>query len=576
MLIDKYFPLNAAEETLIHCLRSKPNHPVNINKLFFLKDPDSSTTIRSDVIRSLILNDFDDIPHSNERFQVNGATIIGELSLSSVVINKNISFSNCIFKEKIKLQRSELKNLFIVDCDLFKGLDADGASISGDIYLTNTVSHDQVSMMSVNIGGILECNNTKFLSEGNSFSADRAEVKGGVFIRNATSQGAIVFSGARLGGDLSAQNLRINGSLYYQKELYSLIADKIEVAGDIFLDGIVANGEVRLVGAKVGHDLALHGATLNGNIRSLNCNGITVEGAWFWRNGSYSRGAIDLTGAKIGIISDEADSWPSEILLDRCSYGSFAGEHTPTDARSRINWLSRLRPREAQKNFWPQPFEECARVLRESGDIEGARLILIEKEKIQRRSRRIDLTSELKSEKFSSYKIHVFLKLIWTKFADFIVGSVISYGYNPLGSIIPLLYFSFIGAYVFLAADYYDAIKPNLPEIQKSPEWVECGTLKSAGKEKARANFGESQIDCYLRQPEAQSAPSFRPFIYSVNALLPVVSLETLTYWVPDERKSVIGSVARYYLWIHTFLGWILSLLAIAGFSGVVKTDSSK
>jgi hypothetical protein len=43
-------------------------------------------------------------------------------------------------------------------------------------------------------------------------------------------------------------------------------------------------------------------------------------------------------------------------------------------------------------------------------------------------------------------------------------------------------------------------------------------------------------------------------------------------YWIPDEGTAR-GAWARGYLWVHIAVGWALSLLAVAGFSGLVKSD---
>jgi hypothetical protein len=61
--------------------------------------------------------------------------------------------------------------------------------------------------------------------------------------------------------------------------------------------------------------------------------------------------------------------------------------------------------------------------------------------------------------------------------------------------------------------------------------------------------------------------------IYSADVLLPVVSLEMQSYWLPDD-ETPIGASARVYLWVQIMLGWALTLLAVAGFSGLIKQDS--
>ncbi len=74
-------------------------------------------------------------------------------------------------------------------------------------------------------------------------------------------------------------------------------------------------------------------------------------------------------------------------------------------------------------------------------------------------------------------------------------------------------------------------------------------------------------------QPEARSYPRFNAIAYSLDTLLPVVNVEMQEYWIPDETKEPHGLFARIYLWLHIGVGWALSLLAVAGFTGLVKSD---
>ena len=47
------------------------------------------------------------------------------------------------------------------------------------------------------------------------------------------------------------------------------------------------------------------------------------------------------------------------------------------------------------------------------------------------------------------------------------------------------------------------------------------------------------------------------------------------SYWIPDDRQPR-GRWARVYLWLHIAAGWGLTLLAVAGFSGLIKTDHTR
>ncbi len=82
-------------------------------------------------------------------------------------------------------------------------------------------------------------------------------------------------------------------------------------------------------------------------------------------------------------------------------------------------------------------------------------------------------------------------------------------------------------------------------------------------------------MDCFRHHSDPASYPRFNTFSDSSDTLFPVVSLEIHNYWIPDDTKP-FGMLARWYLWAHIIAGWALTLLAVAGFSGLIKTDNTK
>ena len=305
--------------------------------------------------------------------------------------------------------------------------------------------------------------------------------------------------------------------------------------------------------------------------KSLNGQVMRVEGVFSLCAEARIDGVLDLNGAQIGQFNDDPDCWPQrhgDLVLDRCLYGAFAGTGTPVDAASRIRWLSLQDEGRWGAEFWPQPWEECARVLREMGHGAAARAILIVKEKRQRRARR---------RAFRWFNPVRWWLALW----DFVVAITIRYGRQPMWAFAWLAGFLLIGWCWFHEAEARGALKPNLPQIQRAPEWVLCGidgaaTAEPAGASEVAAGLrqpGETQYACFQRQDEGKSYPHFNSFIYSADTLIPVVGFEMQAYWLPDERDD-FGKLARWYLWLHIAMGWALTLLAVAGFSGLIKQDS--
>src|SRR5205807_10505530 len=95
-----------------------------------------------------------------------------------------------------------------------------------------------------------------------------------------------------------------------------------------------------------------------------------------WTNVQGTSGmSLDLRNASIGTIWDDERSWPAQgnLSIDGFEYSRIS--KGPTDAKTRLKWVSR------QDDFKPQPYSQLAKVLREAGDEEGARQVLFEMER---------------------------------------------------------------------------------------------------------------------------------------------------------------------------------------------------
>lgn len=354
-------------------------------------------------------------------------------------------------------------------------------------------------------------------------------------------------------------------------------ADRVQAEGGVFLRGAKVAGEVRLPGARVGGNLECDGAELRAKGDALNCDGAKINGVLFLRAGAKVSGCIDLTDTTFGAICDDPSCWPPELILDRCRYGAFQGNNAPTDAKSRLEWLALQKPQKYGLDFWPDPYEHCAKVLREMGHGGDAREILIEKERLQRKAQRDRVRSALTSARASAAReprkaginrhsdrvITEWIKLRRLQLWHTILSTFTGYGRRPQNAAWWGLGMWLVGFLVFANAAGHGAIKPNLPQIQLNPAWTSC------------AKDPRGQLDCFLNHPDAASYPRFNAAIYSADTLIPVVSLEMQSYWIPDDRTDR-GMLARGYLWFHIAMGWALTLLAVAGFSGLIKTDNAK
>ncbi|MGR3723502.1 hypothetical protein [Abyssibius alkaniclasticus] len=536
-------------------------------------------------MRYLALGGCDKLRPPEKGVRIAGALIYGDgpdgaetkgLDLEGASLPSDLWLFDCRFDDKAVLRSCKGNNFGFSGSHLPQGISADGLVARGGVFMQGTKATGEVRMLGAQLGGDLDCDNAQFEAAqgsdgawGDAFSADRLVAQGSVFMRGTNATGEVRMLGAQLGGSLACNNAQftaVQGSDGAWGDAFS--ADGLVAQGGVFMRGTKATGVVRMLGAQLGGDLACNNAqfTARGGEVAFHLQGVVSKGILFWRSIAGLEGILSLDHAKFAAICDDEASWPKAGMLDldQCQYGSFAG--APVSAEARLKWLALQKPK-GGVSFLPQPYEQCAKVLREMGHGVEARTILIEKERLQREARRAELP-----------------KLVWPIWwlKDQALNLSVRYGRRPLLAFAWLALFWAMGAIWFGEVAKEGALKPNNAFILRSPEWVRCGYSVGELRQPSGnpqmisglARGAQSQMDCFLNRDEARNYPRFNPLIYAADTLLPIVDLELQNYWIPDETKPY-GQWARYYLWFQIFAGWGLSLLAVAGFSGLIKTDNT-
>jgi hypothetical protein len=472
---------------------------------------------------------------------------------------RDIWLKDCRF-DAIPVFRSSIIDRLFLDGSLLPGLEAERLEARGGMYLRGAHVTSEVRLSDSRLGGNLVCDGAAIQSRGGfALNAEGIEVRN-VFLRGADVRG-INMRGARLEADLDCA-----GAVVSRPDDVAIAADAIQVGGSVLLRAAHIDGEVRLTGARIGSDLDCTSTVVtNVDHDALQITRCVIEGAFFLRKEAKINGTLAMTGASMGTLHDEALSWPGEgdLLLNRCRYGAFIGG--PVDAEGRLNWLSRQVPERWGEDFWPQPYEQLASVFRDMGHDEDATKVLIEKERLQRRARRKRARQPL-------------LRAILAA-KDGILAITVAYGRQPLLAFVWLAFFWALGVAMFAYAERESAFKPSSTVILRSPEWTLCGIDRSEQRflssiqmdANGRAEKGQTQLSCFRQQWEASSYPEFNAWMYSIDVLLPVLEMDQKTYWRPDPSKPSGGSALSYY-YFQSMVGWVLSLLAVAGFSGLVKS----
>jgi len=389
--------------------------------------------------------------------------------------------------------------------------------------------------------------------------ADGLVCVGTVFLRSGfRAAGEVRLLRAAIAGDLDC-----SGSTFENPGNFALNADGLECRGSVFLcDASRAAGEVCLLGATIAYNLDCSGSTFENPAKdALSADGLECRGVLFLGHGASFRGRVSLPNASFGYFNDApADGqecpWPEEILLSACRYDSLHSG-APLSWKERRVWLERhdatLRGMIGD-DFDPQPYRQYATVMRKMGHDTAAddALRCAARKLAQQRVR-----NRLREARcYNPWRW--FLGFVWmpiataarTIFLDWLLG----FGYKRYRILIPLIAF-------FLAGSYFFGNVQRIPSQAFALEtYVEDGRLDPL------LHHQNSWMDNY---------PKFNRYIFSADALIPLVSFHQEEYWTPASGapSTFQDFVKSYYLPLHIASGWVLFTLFVASFTKLIRHE---
>lgn len=235
----------------------------------------------------------------------------------------------------------------------------------------------EVSLAGAKIGGQLLLDGAHLHNPGKTaLNAAQVKVDSDMFFRmDFTAAGSIELDNAQIGKRLNFSGARLTDP----GRLSALSAASLTVGGDMFCtDGFTATGKVSLPGASIGGELNLAGASLTNHSRSA----LDIEAASIQTLRMPEErpdGTVDFTNARVGILIDDQESWPTVLILRGFTYDSLENQDVST--RARLQWLKRHPER-----FNPQLYDQLAAVYRSAGDDLAARKVAVAKQRCRRRA----------------------------------------------------------------------------------------------------------------------------------------------------------------------------------------------
>ena len=524
------------------------------------------------------------------------AIIDGSLQLFGAEIGGTLSCTGCTIAGKPwRAQRlsANLETVTIGGNLDFRG----GFRANGVILLDNA-----------EIGGTLDCTRSEFFAgfddthpaeagrweprARRTMKCHRLNLKGSLYLRDCVCDGEASFSGAQIGGDLDCRNgqfqctgntgstalrftrIEVGGNIY--------LSDSFEAKGKVQLDGAIVRGNIDCRGGtfsvphSISHDAAAFGQAFSQDAVSLVNAKVAsalivapIEGKQ--EAPAIFNGSLDLKSAHVHVLVDSPQAWPKRkhsnglrnvIHLDGFTYERFGGG-APVDAGIRKKWLQRQPPAHLGRDFKPQPFEQLINVLRDMGHPDEAQRLAMDRQGylINRRLARWWAGPR--------EALGALGALLWAVTGGLLIG----HGYRPLRVLWIMGAVGLACGFYFKVAAGQGVFAPRDSQVFLAEQFKECRPEAHGNWTKCAAIAGEKFAEY----------PQFNPWVYSFNVLLPVVDLQQEKSWVPMQKEVsfVLGGKpvtvpdwgTNALVLAELVFGWVASLLAVAAFSGLVKTE---
>jgi hypothetical protein len=235
------------------------------------------------------------------------------------------------------------------------------------------------------------------------------------------------------------------------------------------------------------------------------------------------------------------------------------------DVKQRLAWLEK--DSSSEGGFHPQPYEQLAKVLRESGHSSEAREILFKKELAQRKANRGRLLA-------GWHLLSWPLRLAW----DWLLRVTMGFGHKPQRCFAVLVILSCLGYYVADKAWHTGDFAPNSDVILMSESWQTFATDNEVD------NPAERWSARYLAPPVepnenvysvGRDYETFNAVYYAVDIVVPIISLGQEAAWAPSTNRGVWGQRLFWLRYWLTAAGWIVTAIGAAAVTGVIRVRAA-
>ncbi|MEU7167322.1 oxidoreductase [Streptomyces morookaense] len=404
--------LTPAEEGMWQAFRQGSTHDLRAAE-HERNDPDGphawgpERSVRAAVLARLLLDGPPALPGRVAALKLNGVRITGRLDLSGGTVVPYVELHNCRFDQQLLLPECHFTTLRLVGCAIPR-LEAARLHTEGDLHLPRSVIRHGVRLTDARIGTDLLLNQVVVRRDrhGVSVAADGLTVGQDLQAEMMRSYGELSLRGATVGASLSLRG----SALHNPYGRRALNAPQLTVERTLYLTAVGISGSA-FPGGTPPYGITPGTPERGTRVQRFECHGgarlddgrfgdaVDLSEARFvmqpdqelslrrlqtpelrFLGDRPERGRVVLSGARVTNLVDRYDSWPGPGGLTMA--GFFYENLIPLGRFPlplRLEWVAAATP-----EYAPEPYERLASALRDSGEDEDAREVLLAKQRRRR------------------------------------------------------------------------------------------------------------------------------------------------------------------------------------------------
>ncbi|WP_415403793.1 hypothetical protein [Tateyamaria sp. SN3-11] len=528
-------------------------------------------TIRANILRYLILGGCPDHNVDGRGVRLEGAHVTGILDLDYETTRGATRLLNCSFDDMIFANEAQIVSL-ILSGSALEGLKMQGATIGGNALLRGVHVRGMVSFAGANIGGRLEIVDSLIEGKrGRAFYGQSIRVDGGVLLQDTEMRDMIWLTKATLGGfyceglvltasngvALQATNLTVQGNVSFaarnvDSDSGPKVSDGARFTGEVILSGAVIHGRLDLKKAQFNNE---DGHAFNGQR-------MRVTQDMIWEQTVVHAGTVSLNGAHVVELADNPAHWPQTpdgLVLFGFTYDRIKGKVSVS--KDRRAWLENGSHFDAK--FFPQPYSQYAKFLRDVGHDADARVILEEREAFLRAERRRRSVDPREVTGLNDLQlVRAKLWAWWDRlFLDPAFRLVIGYGHAPFRALGVLILLIVLCALPSFMAYHAGDFAPNSAVVQASDGWRDAQDAANPAKAWSAATA------------KGRDWETFSAGAYAVDVVIPIIEFGQTDAWAPSTSRGPWGYHLWWARWVFTVLGWIITALGAAAITGIIRRE---